>query len=68
MQYELTKLSAPGWEQTFDSVQEAYAELSKHICKMCYDEFIEQYGHPVEDIYDLLWTSCGAEFMFEERR
>lgn len=64
--YELTKLSTPGWQKQFPTVLEAYTELQHYICDNCIEEFISLYSHDPEDIYDLLWTACGAEFMFEQ--
>lgn len=64
--YELTKLSEPGWQKQFPTLLETYIELQHYICDMCIEEFVNKLSRPPEDIHDLLWTTCGAEFMLEK--
>lgn len=67
MKYKLFKLSEPGWELEFDSLQEAGDKLLKHICSDCSDEAIGSYTCFNDKlIYDLLCTACGCEFDLEE--
>ena len=63
--FELTKLSAPGWEKQFQTSLEVYMELQHYICNMCIEEFNDQFHTNPDDMHDLLWTACGAEFMVE---
>jgi len=62
----LVKVSSPGWEKEVGSKLEAYFELEKHICDMCLDWFYIEYKEYPQDVYDLLCTACGCEFILEE--
>ena len=70
---KLHKLSDPGWTKEFDSMEDAKAELYKHICNYCRKgEIVKEEGRedwllwePVDensDIDMLLNTGCGCEF------
>ena len=76
MKHVLSKVSHPGWIKNFDTEQEACKELLLHICNMCLKDggVLDWDGkkmywadHPldVNNIYDLLCTPCGAEYMYE---
>lgn len=68
------------WSKTFESEQEAIAELRKHICDSCmtgkfeYVDTEQQGGLGVEfrdvpnpyNAYDLLSTPCGCEYELSE--
>lgn len=61
----LTKESSPGWEKSFDTREEALAELLRHICGDCLAGG-ETGEIPHQDsISDLLSTPCGCEFWYE---
>lgn len=62
MIYFLTKLSKPGWDKTFDTEEEARAELYNHICKSC---ILEEELTMNSSIDDLLATACGCEYIFD---
>lgn len=63
MTYKLFKLSKPGWELEFNSLQEAGDKLLKHICSDCSDEVIGSYTCFDENLINgLLCTACGCEF------
>ncbi len=62
--YLLTKLSAPGWEKEFIRESDVRLELSCWVCKDCLDE-LEEDGLDIKDVYNLLLTACGCEFMLE---
>lgn len=72
--FKLIKASSPGWEKVFATKAEACAELSKHICCECLAGEHNYVGCPTEyrdkpnplDINELLGTSCGCEYWFEE--
>ena len=57
--FTLIKLSGDGWEKAFNTEQETAEELSKCVCPLCEEE-------AGGDLYKLLETLCGAEFMLEE--
>lgn len=57
--FVLMKLSAPGWEKTFNSKKEARNELYKWICPQCKEEEgIKDYS----SLSEMLSTACGCEF------
>ncbi len=64
--FNLIKLSAQGWEQLFNTEDEVHEKMKLWTCKSCLREFEIEHGHAPKDVYDLLSTSCGAEFMLEE--
>jgi hypothetical protein len=59
MTYTLTKLSAPGWEKTFNTWEEVEKEFAPHVCRECK----EHYG---ADLYSMLASDCGCEYMLED--
>jgi hypothetical protein len=71
----LHKYSIPGWTKEFDSVNQARLELLKHICTDCLngdqyavgvDEPYHQKAPNIFNINELLGTSCGLEYGYEE--
>lgn len=62
----LIKVSEPSFDLEVEDKHDAYEELIGYICKNCSEEFIEDNGKPPKDVYDLLDTRCGAEFIYEE--
>ena len=58
--FTLIKLSGDGWEKAFNTEQETAEELRKWVCPLCEEEAASG------DLYKLLETLCGAEFMLEE--
>lgn len=61
--FTLIKMSAPGWDKEYDSEQDCRDELAKWVCRSCIDDECD--GRE-GDLYELLGTSCGAEFFLEE--
>lgn len=57
--FRLIKLSGDGWEKAFNTEQETAEELRKWVCPFCEAE-------ASGNLYELLATFCGAEFMLEE--
>lgn len=57
--FRLIKRSGDGWEKAFNTEQETVEELSKLVCPFCEAE-------ASGNLYELLATYCGAEFMLEE--
>jgi hypothetical protein len=70
MVVKLTKCSAPDWEKTFATREEARTELLKYICSTCLrgDEWPDLPAEPPNplDVNALLGTSCGLEYWVEE--
>ena len=71
--YILTKISAPGWEKKFFTVDELKNELYVHLCSYCCTGFKdEESGYeqdPVTEcssLGEMLSTGCGCEFMAED--
>lgn len=62
---ELHKLSSPGWTRTVRDEKHAYEILSDLICDGCYIDFHKENLYLPTDIWDLLDTCCGAEYMLE---
>lgn len=63
MKYILTKLSEPGWEIEYQDKLELQTKLYSCICEQCRcEEYITEISH----IDDMLNTSCGCEFYYEE--
>jgi hypothetical protein len=59
MTYTLIKISAPGWEKTFSTLQEVEKELSKYVCNMCEIEYGTSLNY-------MLSSACGCEFILED--
>ena len=75
MKYTLIKLSSPDFDLNTEHIHIVRDVLNMYVCDLCKvyhedepDEWPENYEDlPVEEqVYDLLATSCGAEFMLEE--
>ena len=70
MKHVLIKLSAPGWEQSFDNTEDLRRELYAHICNYCREGEAEYHMDPVNEkssIGELLSTPCGCEYMVEQQ-
>lgn len=76
MLLRLIKLSSgcdlvTGGHEFVGTEEECREVLSEHVCDGCYEglfcgEGLDNGGViAVDGLYDLLWTSCGAEFMVE---
>ena len=69
MTYVLTKLSSPGWEFSSTHQDLVLEQLEQFICRTC----IKDLGDSLEllptesQLFELLGTSCGAEFHYEEQ-
>lgn len=62
--YTLTKLSSPGFELQTTHNSIVFETLVAYCCEDCVNEALS--GDPTIPIYELLGTSCGAEFFLEE--
>lgn len=75
MEYTLIKLSSPGFDFNTDNLGYVHVVLELFICDQCKirtdDEYnvlpenYEQLGID-EQVYAMLGTPCGAEFLLEE--
>ena len=74
--YYLYKLSSPGFKLETTHIEHVYNTLRGFVCGECVDDILDEANQPFEvwntktfssKISDLLWTSCGCEFMIEEK-
>ena len=73
--YKLIKLSSPGFHLESEDIRHVYNVLDMYVCESCkwHDPNDEMSTWPenyddlsFEDkVHELLWTSCGAEFILE---
>ena len=61
--FKLIKMSAPGWEKTFNTETEARNELYKWICNLCKEDDGIRVNSSLDE---LLYTACGCEFWYEQ--
>lgn len=67
----LVKLSSPGWEKEFSSVEACVEELEKWVCSLCWrgEPAINPPDYccmgPEDKLRELLCTACGYEFDVE---
>lgn len=67
--YKLTKMSSSGFQLTSESLDQILSILENYICDNCMvHEVVPEYSELTtrEQIDELLWTTCGAEFIFED--
>lgn len=67
--YSLTKMSSDGFELYSESPDQILSVLESYICSECFmHEVLPEYCELTtsEQIEELLWTPCGAEFIFRE--
>ena len=67
--YSLTKMSSDGFEMFSESPDQILSVLEGYICHECFmHEVVQEYSELTtsEQIDELLWTPCGAEFIFCE--
>jgi len=69
--YRLIKMSSEGFELFSESLDQILTVLESYTCSSCwFDEVSEDYFELTtsEQIEELLWTPCGAEFLFDESK
>ena len=67
--YSLAKMSSDGFEMFSESLCELLSVLEGYICHECFmNEVLPEYCElpTSEQIQELLWTPCGAEFIFRD--
>lgn len=62
--YNLIKMSEPGYSLRCDNIERVKQFLELSICKDCAK--IHQQVNVEAEVYELLNTHCGAEFVLEE--
>lgn len=64
----LTKLSEPGWERDFASIEDLYVVLRNGCCLQCREEadmMLEWAPTTENKVCDLAATDCGCEYWID---
>jgi len=68
--YRLTKMSSSGFQLTSESLDQILSILEKYICTGCIvsetSDAFSDLRKPEDILNELLSTTCGAEFIFED--
>ena len=63
--YVLTKVSKRGFVLATEDLEVIYNTLSDYVCSSCINDVELDGVSALDNLYELLGTACGCEFMLE---